>query len=153
MKNAYRNELIVDVIMQNAAGNFCLVLSERIEHLLAIEEILNSKLPHARKAVITGQLGKRKRQEIMEAAIQGKIDILLATQLAREGLDIPHLNRLFLVTPKRARGAVQQEIGRIMRPCAGKVDAVVFDFVDDCGMMVSQFRERKKVYRELGMVG
>lgn len=152
VKNPYRNELIVDVIMQNAAGNFCLVLSERIEHLLAIEKILNTRLPHARKAVITGQLGKKKRQEIMEAALQGKIDILLATQLAREGLDIPHLNRLFLVTPKRARGAVQQEIGRIMRPCAGKVDAVVFDFVDDCKMMVSQFRERKKVYRELGMV-
>lgn len=153
VKNTYRNELITDVIAQNAANNFCLVLSERIEHLLAIEEILNTRLPHARKAVITGQMGKRKRQEIMEAALQGKIDILLATQLAREGLDIPHLNRLFLVTPKRARGAVQQEIGRIMRPCDGKVDAVVFDFVDDCKMLLSQFRERKKVYKELGMVG
>lgn len=153
IKNEVRNGLIVETVREHAAGNYCLVLSDRIEHLEILKDILRRDMPGARIDVITGTMGKKDRERVMSLAVARKIDILLATQLAREGLDIPHLNRLFLVTPKRAKGAVQQEVGRIMRPCSGKGDAVVFDFVDDIGMMWAQFRERKKVYMELGMMG
>lgn len=68
------------------------------------------------------QVSKKDREEIIHRANNKEIDILLATQLAREGLDMPHLTVGHMVMPKRGDtgknkdgGAVEQEIGRIMR--------------------------------------
>jgi superfamily II DNA or RNA helicase len=147
-----RNRIILDAIKDDIDSSYTLVLSDRIEHLEILAANLAEECPQVKAAVITGQLGKKERQRIMEETVGKEIRVLFATQLAREGLDIPHLDRLFMVTPKRARGAVQQEVGRIMRPCDGKKTAVVIDFLDNNGMLIAQFKERKKVYRELGMM-
>ena len=128
------------------------MLSDRIEHLLILDKMLKEKVPWLQVEVLTGRMNKRKRIEVMEQARNREIDVLLATQLAREGLDLPHLNRLFLCTPKRAAGATQQEIGRVMRPCEGKQDAIVFDFVDfNSPVLRAQYWRRQDVYRRLGM--
>ena len=79
------------------------------------------------------------------------VQCLLATyQLAKEGLDIPCADRLFLVQPVRDATAIQQAVGRIMRPAPGKRDAIVYDFVDrwvpTCN---NQWNARKTVYRKL----
>ena len=147
-----RNQLIVDTITATAAGNFSLVLSDRIEHLETLEAMLKDAAPRLQVAVLTGRMSKNKRAETMSRAQAGEIDILLATQLAREGLDLPHLNQLFMATPKRAAGAVQQETGRIMRQAPGKSSAVVFDFVDmDNGMLRAQWWKRRQAYKSLGI--
>lgn len=82
---------------------------------------------------------------------QSPVRCLMATyQLAKEGLDIPCADRLFLVQPVRDATAVQQAVGRIMRPAPGKTDAVVYDFVDtNVPTCRSQFSARKTVYRKL----
>ena len=60
----------------------------------------------------------------------GQARILFATyQLAKEGLDIPRLDRLVLATPTRNKVIVQQSIGRIQRPAPGKTEALVLDIV------------------------
>lgn len=146
-----RNEFIVEQIKQEAPGNYSLVLSDRVEHLKALKPLLVEALPELRIELLTGDMPKVKRKELMEEAKNKKIDILLATQLAREGLDIPHLNRLFLTYPKKSPASVQQEVGRIMRPSEGKENAVVYDFIDDNGILYSQFRKRSAVYKQIGM--
>jgi len=152
INNSKRNELIVNTIKAETAGNYCLVLSDRKEHLKILEGMLNKALPNKSVEIITGDMSKKVRTEIMDRVQNRQVDILLATQLAREGLDIKHLNRLFLTTPKKANGAIQQEVGRIARPVEGKYDAVVFDFWDvDCPIINTQFWERRKVYNKLGI--
>jgi superfamily II DNA or RNA helicase len=151
--NEERNQLIVQKIQQEAKGNFSLVLSDRLEHLNALKPMIEAALPGLRVEILTGKLPKAKRQELMSEAREKKIDVLLATQLAREGLDIPHLNRLFLTYPKKSPASVQQEVGRIMRPAEGKENAVVFDFIDNNGILYSQFRKRSTVYKQIGMKG
>src|SRR5699024_10466880 len=89
------------------------------------------------------------------------IDILFATQLAREGLDMPHLTVGPMVMPKRGDtgknkdgGAVEQEIGGIMRRDANNEtkQAVSFDYVDDkVGALQSQYYSRRKVYNRVGI--
>jgi superfamily II DNA or RNA helicase len=153
INNKERNQLIVNQIKAEASGNYSLVLSDRVEHLKALKGLLDEELPEVRTEILTGDLPKAKRKELMEEAKKRKIDILLATQLAREGLDIPHLNRLFLTYPKKSPASVQQEVGRVMRPSEGKQSAVVFDFIDQNGILHSQFRKRKTVYKEIGMEG
>lgn len=103
----------------------------------------------------------KQRKEIIQAATDGEIDILFATQLAREGLDIPHLSVGHCVTPKKgdtanekSGAALEQEIGRIMRPDPKNPDkkAVWYDYVDDkVGIFKQQYYTRRKVYKRLGI--
>ena len=107
------------------------------------------------------QLPKAKRKEIIEAGKAKQIDILFATQLAREGLNMPHLTIGHMAMPKRGDAAgskngasVEQEIGRIMRPDRSNPDkkAVWYDYVDyGVGVYKSQYQSRRSVYKRLGL--
>ena len=106
------------------------------------------------------QVTKKKRQEILDQCREGKVNILFATQLAREGLDIPSLCVGHTVTPKRGDGKsntglnLEQEIGRIMRKDPQNPDkkAVWFDYVDaSVGVLKGQYYSRRKVYKRLGI--
>lgn len=107
------------------------------------------------------QVTKRQRLQILDDCRAGKINILFATQLAREGLDIPSLSVGHTVTPKRGDTGnsktglnLEQEIGRIMRPDPHNPDkrAVWFDYVDaSVGVLKAQYYSRRKVYKRLGI--
>jgi len=153
IRDEQRNDLLVETIAVEAPGHFSLVLSDRKEHLDILKAMLDIVNPALRTEILTASRSKKDRVDIMERIQNREIDVLFATQLAREGLDIIHLDRLFLTTPKRAVGAVTQEVGRIMRPCPGKVDAMVFDFFDiKQPILKYQYYKRRRVYKELGMV-
>lgn len=152
VKDVTRNDLIVEKIVQNAEGHYSLVLSDRKEHLDTLRQLLAQAAPNLRIEILTGSVSKGNRKAIMERMKLKEIDVLLATQLAREGLDIPHLDRLFLATPKKSGTAIQQEVGRIMRPCDGKQTAMVFDFWNTKSpILKTQFWARRKVYVKLGV--
>ncbi len=97
----------------------------------------------------------QKRQEIVERLRNKEFQVIFATNpLAEEGLDLPHLDRLFLTCPSRNKRKVIQAVGRIMRPCDGKEDAIVFDFIDsEVGILESQAKSRRRMYEELRQEG
>lgn len=107
------------------------------------------------------QVTPSERAGILVQAKAKTIDILFATQLAREGLDMPHLVVGHMAMPKRgdAQGskngaAVEQEIGRIMRPDPANPakKAVWYDYVDyGVGVLQSQYSSRRSVYRRLDL--
>lgn len=107
------------------------------------------------------QVTPKRRKEIMEACRSGEVKILFATQLAREGLDIPRLAVGHTVTPKRGDTGnsktglnLEQEIGRIMRPDPSNPDkkAIWYDYVDaNVGVLKGQYYSRRKVYKRLGI--
>ena len=147
-----RNRRIVDTLAAHAPGHDSLVLSERIEHLETLRRMLADAAPELHTALLTGQLPKRERNDVMTRVRTREVDVLFATQLAREGLDIAHLDQLFLTCPKKAAAAVEQECGRIMRPAEGKTGAAVWDFWDaGTPMLRKQWWARRDVYRKLGM--
>lgn len=108
------------------------------------------------------QVTGAQRKEILQAVRDKKIDILFATQLAREGLDIPHLTVGHMAMPKRGDasnsnngGAVEQEIGRTMRPDPNNPNkqALWLDYVDyNVGILQSQYYSRRRVYKRLGLI-
>ena len=151
-ENAGRNELINERLLSEASeGHFCMVLSERVDHCYVLQELLGDAAPDVSSAVLVGSLQKKKRQEIVEQLQNKEIQIVFASnKLAEEGLDLPHLDRLFLTCPSRNKQKVVQAIGRIMRPCDGKEDAIVFDFIDtEVGILESQGKSRRRIYEEL----
>jgi superfamily II DNA or RNA helicase len=107
------------------------------------------------------QVTSAQRKEIMAACDRKEIQILFATQLAREGLDMPHLTVGHMVMPKRGDdgskangGSVEQEIGRIQRKDPANPDkkAAWYDYVDyNVGVFKQQYQSRRKVYKRLGI--
>ena len=130
----------------------CLILSDRLEHL----ETLMRSLPlwMQRDAVmISGKMTSKKAKAEREQAIEdmrtGEKKYLFATySLAKEGLDIPCLERLFLTTPQKDYAVITQSIGRIARVSSGKADPIVCDFVDNIGYLQKSFKKRCATYKK-----
>ena len=139
-----RNEQIAGIADREIQqGNSVLILSRRIEHLERIQETMGEKA-----VILTGKVAQKKRNQILHDFRRGKIQCVLATQLADEALDVPRLNRVMLVYPGKHDGRLVQQIGRAMRKNPEKKDAVVYDVVDGrVGPFREQWRQRKKFYR------
>jgi superfamily II DNA or RNA helicase len=134
-----------------------LVLTSRVAHALTLEREM--RRDGLRAVAVTGDMPARERETRLAEVESGLADALIATQLADEGLDLPRLAALHLVTPARgdARGeetggTIEQRVGRICRPMPGKPTPVVYDYVDDDSLCQSQWTSRRKVYQRLGVV-
>lgn len=147
-----RNSLIMDLLVRECPGHCSLVLSERVVHCQELRDMLKIGCPQLRVEVIHGKLGKGARGKILAAMNAGELDVLFAVDIAKEGLDIPRLDRLFLVAGGRNLAETEQKVGRVQRAFPGKTDAVVFDFVDEkIGIFMAQYWARKRVYQKLGL--
>lgn len=150
-----RNKIIVSQI-NDYKGHSQLVLSDRLDHLEQIKQLLiDSGYDIAKIRFINGKMTSKKakgdRIQAIEDMRTGKADILLATYtLAKEGLDIPVLDRLHLALPKKDYAVVTQSIGRIGRKAEGKTDAIAIDYVDNIGYCLNAFKKRKTSYRKKG---
>lgn len=148
-----RNHFIGSEIVANAEHP-SLILSDRLDHLKAIMATLPQSM-RAKAVMISGKMtskaGKAEREKAIEDMRQGKKLYLFATySLAKEGLDIPCLERLYLTTPQKDYAVVTQSIGRIARTCEGKQDPICYDFIDDAGYLVKAFKRRCSTYRKNG---
>lgn len=124
-----------------------LVLSQRKEHLHALEREILARNPDIRTFVVTSDNTKHERDDAIQMMRDGHLDVLLATQLADEGLDIVNLSVLHLTFPARATQKLTQQVGRIMRTAEGKRRCVVLDYVDvEVPTMVQQATARWKWY-------
>ena len=140
-----RNALILNYIHNEASqGHYCLILSERINHVRSLHKAFSALWPEIKAVCLTSKNSKTERSLAIRAMNQGEINVLFATKLADEGLDIRRLDRLFLTCPIRSTNKVKQQTGRILRTFPGKEDAVVYDFLDSlCSLANSQFYTRK----------
>lgn len=136
-----RNQFIVDLLKEIMveAGRRVLILSDRIEHLGALKEMID-ELPYSCEYYIGGM--KQSKLDIASEA-----DIILGSYgMASEGLDIPALNTLIFATPRRE---VEQSIGRITRRLDHMVQPLVIDIVDMLPSFVNQGIYRRKLYKKL----
>lgn len=152
-ENPERNTLIANDLARNAAG-YNLVLSDRLEHLRAIMQQLPEECKSS-AVMIDGSMTSKKARAAREQALEdmrnGKKHFLFASfGLAKEGLDIPRLDRLYMTTPKKDYAVVTQSIGRIARVFEGKADAVCYDYVDDIQFCENQWKKRRTHYRKAG---
>lgn len=145
-------QIVNDLVKNKEHSN--LILSDRLEHLHHLMDMLPPELQD--KAVMidgkmTSKRGRAARIQAIEDMRTGYKRFLFASySLAKEGLDIPRLDRLYLTTPKKDYAVVTQSIGRIARTFGGKENAVCYDYVDDLGFCENQWRKRKTSYRKAG---
>ena len=78
-----------------------------------------------------------------------KLYLFATYALAKEGLDIPCLDRLFLATPHRDYAVITQSIGRIARIAPDKGQPICFDFIDGAiPFLWKAYKERCRIYKQ-----
>ncbi len=127
-----RNDLIIKHVLECVSrGRKILLLSDRRSHCEYLYSIIG-------ESVAGLYMGGMSAEEHEQAS---RKQVIIATfSLAYEGLDIPSLNTLFLVTP---HSDVKQAVGRITRN-PGKTGGEIYDFVDKWCILPNMFYRRRK---------
>lgn len=144
-ENVHRNNIAASMLAYETHPT--LVLTDRLSQSEALFKMIGRE--DAR--VITGKTKREERQAALEDMREGRANILFASyNLAKEGLDIPRLSRLYMLTPHRDSAVIEQAIGRIARVHEEKTDARCYDFVDNTIYAQKCFRRRLRIYRKIG---
>lgn len=137
-----RNNIILD-LLRKCKNNYALVLADRVGQMYYLQE----KLGYGN--VIDGKTKKDIRETAIQEVRDGKERVLFATYgLAKEGLDIPRLDRLILASPHRDKATIIQTVGRIERKFENKTNPIVYDLVDPILYFENMYKTRKSYYRK-----
>jgi len=157
IQSSERNRAIAsDVSAALTEQRFCALLSDRKEHLNALESLLREKLPEESIYRIDGSTNQKLRTAILgnlrSKAAEGRPFALLATaSLLSEGFDMPELDTLFLAMPISFKGRLIQYAGRLHRFSEKKKSVRIYDYVEpDHPLTAQMYRKRTAAYREMG---
>lgn len=136
-----RNKLILN-ILKKCKNNYTLVLTDRVNQMYYLQDSLGYG------NVIDGKTKKNIRENAIQEIRDGKEKVLFATYgLAKEGLDIPRLDRLILASPHRDKATIIQAIGRIERKFENKKEPICYDLVDNLQYYEGMYKSRKSYYK------
>lgn len=142
-----RNRRIVSKLVRNSS-HYNLILSDRLGHLKTLKDMLPEQMQKS-SILISGKTADEQREQALEDMRKGNKHFLFATyQLAKEGLDIPRLDRLYLVTPRKDSAVIIQAVGRVQRIFENKHSAMVFDFVDATKGLEWAYKRRVTSYKK-----
>ena len=82
-----------------------------------------------RAAFVDGQAEDDERKRILNGLGNGSIQVVTSCDLISEGTDIPAIGVAILLRPTQSTGLYIQQVGRALRPCAGKDRAIILDHV------------------------
>ncbi|MDO8794702.1 MAG: transcription-repair coupling factor [Vicinamibacterales bacterium] len=88
IERAVKNEI--------ARGGQVYFVHNRVESIFSIGNLLQRLVPDARIVVGHGQMGEHELERAMLAFVQKEADILLATTIVENGLDIPNANTIII---------------------------------------------------------
>jgi superfamily II DNA or RNA helicase len=115
---------LINAWKKYAKGRNAIIYTINIEHAEQVEkELIMSGVSCG---LVTGRLGKKKRDEIIDGFSRGNIRALINCQVLTEGTDVPNVGAIIMLRPTMSRSLYKQMIGRGMRP---DKDCVVIDHV------------------------
>lgn len=146
--NQARNEQIRDIVLRsmNRKGTpaSILILVRYISHG---NTLLNLIRPTGvAVSFLNGQDPSEYRKKVIQWTREGKIQVLIATSLADEGLDIPRLNTLVLAGCGKSSTKALQRIGRVLRIFKDKDTAEVHEFLDHAEWFYNHAQKRMEMY-------
>ncbi len=71
-------------------------LHNRVESIYAVKSALEKLVPRARIGVGHGQMTEGELEPVMQAFIEGELDVLVATTIIENGIDIPNVNTMIV---------------------------------------------------------
>ncbi len=142
VQNEDRNQMIAE-IAEHYKGRHILILVKEKEH----GEALKALIPGSE--FIHGEETDTIQDRMMDNFQAGKLKVLIGTSVIGEGVDLPIADTLIMAGGGKARSSVMQNIGRILRLCPGKNDAILIDIDDiDVEWLSDHALARQEVYQQ-----
>jgi len=145
VENEIRNDLILKATKKLvAAGKKVLILVVRVNHGSVLMEKLKE---HLTVAFLDGQKSSKQRLSTIQMMKRGELDVLIASKIFDQGVDIPELDALVLAGSGKSSGRALQRIGRVIRKFPGKEKAIVVEFFDNCKFLRNHSEARINIYK------
>ncbi len=84
------------VLRELARDGQVYIVHNRVESIVSMASLIQRILPQARVAIGHGQMSERELEGIMMRFIRGEYDVLVATTIIENGLDIPNVNTIII---------------------------------------------------------
>jgi len=134
VNNPARNRIIADEAIKHRPA---VILIQRIAHgeLLKnlIEKYAAERGIDVKVAFVHGELSGAERNAALQAYEKGEIDILILSDVGKEGLSLGRMKTLINAAGQKSRVALVQRIGRGLHP-KGKEEVRVVEFIDAGGI-------------------
>ena len=153
-KQIRNDDILMNILSE--PEHYHLILSDRLDQLYYLYNRLPDKIKEFASVIdgkMTSKKAKAEREQAIEDIRSGKKHFLFASyKLAKEGLDIPRLDRLHLATPQKDYAIIVQSVGRIARTFEGKEQPICYDYVDNFKMAENMYKARRRHYRKCGCI-
>jgi len=137
-----RNRFIVELATK--VEKPILIITPLVKHAEKLFRL--AKAAGLKAALVTGVVKAEKRKEIYDALRRGEIEVLIATTLADEGLDLPPLRTLIIALGGKSKTRTLQRIGRLVRPYEGKRVAVAYELKENYPYIADHLEARLRLY-------
>jgi superfamily II DNA or RNA helicase len=108
--NSFRNDIIISIAKKEMENKRqIMILIKQIRHL----NLLHDLIPNS--VIMWGEMKVNERKQVLNDFRNKKFQILIATSLADEGLDLPILDCLILAGSGKSSTKALQRIGRVIR--------------------------------------
>ena len=148
----FNDEFIREAIeFETGRGGQVFFVHNRVESIYAMKEFLEKLVPGVRVIVGHGQMDERELERAMLAFINREYDILLATTIIENGIDIPACNTILINHAERfGLSQLYQLRGRV-----GRSDRLAFCYllVPSDRVLTSDARKRLSAIQEFSDLG
>lgn len=145
VNNMWRNYVIAKICEKEVHENAgqVLILVDRLEHGANICECFDYLQSDVKRMFLYGDLTSEERQDGLNKLVNKELDVLIATTILDEGVDVPNINALIYARGGKSIRKLLQGVGRGLRKKADGSELRIYDFVDDTAfVLIKQSKSR-----------
>ena len=143
IRDAFRFEL--------SRGGQAFFISNRVENLPEMAGLVSRLLPDARVGIAHGQMDGKEVERTMMLFLEGELDILVATSLIENGLDIPNANTMIINNAHHfGLSDLHQMRGRVGR---SNKKAFCYLLIPAYSVLTDEAEKRLKAIEEFSTIG
>lgn len=146
--NKVRNYKVVEMALKlKESKPKTIVVTTDVSHAKILTEMIGDA--GLKVEMCTGKTDAKTRQKSLDKLAKGKIDVIVASTIFDEGINVEALGSIILAAGGKSIPALFQRIGRSMRRKDGEENyCVVIDFMDrQHGILLNQSRQRLNIIK------
>lgn len=145
VSNMWRNYVIAKICEMevNQNNGQVLVLVDRLDHGSNLQDCFDYMDSDVRRTFLYGDLDTELRKEGLDKLVNKEVDVLIATTILDEGVDVPNINAIIYARGGRSIRKLLQGVGRGLRKKEDGSELRIYDFIDDTAyMLIKQSQQR-----------
>lgn len=148
----FNEEIIRDAIYyEMSRGGQTFFVNNRVENLNEIAGMVNRLVPDAVVATVHGQMDGKESERNLIRFLEGEIDVLVATSIVENGIDIPNANTMIINNAQNfGLSDLHQMRGRVGR---SNKKAFCYLLIPSFHSLTSDAQKRLKAIEEFSSIG